>query len=122
MESIARMRSPSRSSSARSLLVTGGTGLLGSYLIRDLLLDGRGLAVIVRRERRASAAARIEAIVRFWEDLLGKRLARPTVLEGDLDAPRRCFVPQQRGLLDLAEPTPPARSSRVAARLRCSAR
>lgn len=71
----------------RSLLLTGGTGLLGSYLIRDLLLDGCGVAVVARRERRASAAARVEAIVRFWEHLLGKRLARPMVLEGDLDAP-----------------------------------
>ncbi len=80
------MRSTSSSTSG-SLLLTGGTGLLGSYVIRDLLLDGCDLAVVVRRERKNSAAARIEAIVRFWEDLLGKRLPRPTVLEGDLNAP-----------------------------------
>ena len=84
MEFDARMRTPSP---ARSLLLTGGTGLLGSYVIRDLLLDGCGIAVVVRRERRSSAAARIEAIVRFWEEHLGKRLPRPTVLEGDLNAP-----------------------------------
>ena len=87
MDSVARMRFTSSPPTSGSLLLTGGTGLLGSYLIRDLLLDGCGLAVIVRRERKTSAAARIEAIVRFWEDLLGKRLPRPTVLEGDLHAP-----------------------------------
>jgi thioester reductase-like protein len=68
-------------------LLTGGTGLLGSYIIRDLLLDGCDLAVIVRGERRTTAADRIESIVGFWEELLGKRLNRPTVLEGDLNAP-----------------------------------
>ncbi|MFM9023879.1 MAG: SDR family oxidoreductase [Planctomycetaceae bacterium] len=71
----------------RTLLLTGGTGLLGSYLIRDLLLDGCDLAVVARGERRSTAADRIEAIVGYWEDLLGKRLGRPTVLEGDLHAP-----------------------------------
>jgi thioester reductase-like protein len=85
MDFVARMRT---ASPARSLLLTGGTGLLGSYIIRDLLLDGCGLAVVVRPERRVSAAARIEAIVRHWEEHLGKRLPRPTVLEGDLHAPR----------------------------------
>lgn len=68
-------------------MLTGGTGLLGSYLIRDLLLDGCDLAVVARGERRSTAADRIEAIVGYWEDLLGKRLGRPTVLEGDLHAP-----------------------------------
>jgi len=76
-----------RSASTPRLLLTGGTGLLGSYLIRDLLLGGCELAIIVRRKRRTIAMDRIESIVRFWEELLGKRLNRPKVLEGDLNAP-----------------------------------
>jgi thioester reductase-like protein len=71
----------------KSLLITGVTGLLGSYLVRDLLLDGRSLAVVVRRSRKQSAAARVETIVEHWEETLGKRLPRPTVLEGDLTRP-----------------------------------
>ena len=71
----------------KSLLVTGSTGLLGTYLIRDLLLDGRSLAVVVRGSRKQSAAARVEAIVVHWEEILGKRLPRPVVLEGDLTLP-----------------------------------
>jgi thioester reductase-like protein len=80
-------RVPLIADAPKSLLVTGITGLLGSYLIRDLLLDGRSLAVVVRRSRKQAAAARVEAIVVHWEEMLGKRLPRPTVLEGDLTRP-----------------------------------
>lgn len=69
------------------LAITGGTGLLGSYLVRDLLLAGRSLALIVRRDRKKSAATRVEALVRHWEDALDTALPRPVVLEGDLAQP-----------------------------------
>ena len=74
-------------SAGPSLLVTGGTGLLGSYLVRDLLQAGRSLALLVRRDRKRSAAARVEALVRHWEDVLDAALPRPGVLEGDLSQP-----------------------------------
>lgn len=73
--------------SRNTLLLTGVTGLLGSYLVRDLLLDGRGLAVVVRRDRKRSAGDRVEVIVRHWEAILGRALPRPVVLEGDLTRP-----------------------------------
>jgi thioester reductase-like protein len=76
-----------KAAAPKSLLVTGATGLLGSYLIRDLLLDGRPLAVVARGSRKQSAATRVEAIVGHWEETLGKRLQRPVVLEGDLTKP-----------------------------------
>jgi thioester reductase-like protein len=69
------------------LLLTGGTGLLGSYLVRDLLLAGRPLALVVRRDRKRSATSRVEAIVQQWEDSLGRSLPRPVVFEGDLNEP-----------------------------------
>ena len=78
---------PLKATSPKSLLITGATGLLGSYLIRDLVLDGRSLAVVVRRSRKQSAAARVEEILVHWEETLGKTLPRPTVLEGDLTRP-----------------------------------
>jgi thioester reductase-like protein len=71
----------------RFLAITGGTGLLGSYLVRDLLLAGRHLALIVRRDRKKSAATRVEALVRRWEEALDTALPRPVVLEGDLAQP-----------------------------------
>lgn len=74
--------------SRNTLLLTGPTGLLGSYLVRDLLLDGRPLAVLARGDRKRSAAERIEAIVRHWERVLGRPVARPTVLDGDLTRAR----------------------------------
>ncbi len=69
------------------MLITGATGLLGAYVVRDLLLDGRRLTVVARGSRRHSAAERIEEIVRHWEATLGKPLPRPVVLEGDLSRP-----------------------------------
>ena len=80
-------RAPLNAAAPKSLLITGVTGLLGATLVRDLLLDGRSLAVVVRRSRKQSAAARVEAIIVHWEETLGKRLPRPTVLEGDLTRP-----------------------------------
>lgn len=78
---------PLKATAPKSLLITGATGLLGSYLVRDLLLEGRSLAVVVRRSRKQSATSRVEEIVAHWEETLGKTLPRPTVLEGDLTRP-----------------------------------
>ena len=71
----------------RFLLLTGATGLLGSYLVRDLLLDGQELALVVRAGRKESPESRVERIVASWETELGKRLPRPRVLAGDLSRP-----------------------------------
>ena len=44
-------------------LLTGATGLLGSYLLRDCLRQGHRLAVLVRPSKRESGRQRIEAIL-----------------------------------------------------------
>lgn len=69
------------------LLLTGSTGLLGSYLVRDLLLAGRPLALVVRRDRKRSAASRVESLMQHWEETLGASLPRPVVFEGNLAEP-----------------------------------
>ena len=69
------------------LLLTGATGLLGRYLVRDLILNGVEVAVLVRPSRRENAADRVEALMGTWDERLGERLPRPTVLEGDITAP-----------------------------------
>jgi thioester reductase-like protein len=71
----------------RQVLITGATGLLGSYLVRDLLLAGENPVVLVRPDRKRNPAARIEAMVTGWEAALGESLPRPTVIAGDLTAP-----------------------------------
>ncbi len=69
------------------ILLTGATGLLGRYLLRDLLLADTSVAVLVRRGRRQNAAERVEAMMLSWESMLDRELPRPHVLEGDLTKP-----------------------------------
>ena len=69
------------------LLLTGATGLLGRYLLRDLTLADIPLAVVVRRTRWESATQRIETAMAYWERELGRSLVRPVVLEGDVAEP-----------------------------------
>lgn len=68
-------------------LITGATGLLGRYLLRDLALDGTPLAVIARPRGEVSARQRIGSILSRWEQQLGYALPRPVVLTGDLAQP-----------------------------------
>jgi len=69
------------------LLLTGATGLLGRYLMKDLLTAGQHLAVVVRPSRRNPPEIRVEAAMRVWENQLGRPLPRPTVLAGDINSP-----------------------------------
>jgi thioester reductase-like protein len=68
-------------------LLTGATGLLGNYLLRDLLLADVPMAVLVRSSRKLTARQRIEGLLCDWEASLGRPLPRPVVLEGDITQP-----------------------------------
>ncbi len=68
------------------VLLTGATGLLGRYLLKDLLVAGVPVAVVVRPSRRNSPVERVEAIMRFWEEELGRDLPRPQVFTGDVNS------------------------------------
>lgn len=69
------------------LLLTGATGLLGRYLMKDLLASGVKLAVLVRPSRKHDAETRVEAAMRVWDQMLGYELPRPVVLSGDINRP-----------------------------------
>jgi len=69
------------------VLLTGGTGLVGRYLLRDLSRYRFPLAVLARDAPSASAADRVHALTAFWEESLATRLPRPVVLAGDLREP-----------------------------------
>ncbi len=69
------------------ILLTGATGLLGRYLLRDLSLADVPVAVVVRGSRRQSADDRVEALMATWDDMLGRSLPRPYVLTGDICEP-----------------------------------
>jgi thioester reductase-like protein/putative sterol carrier protein len=68
-------------------LLTGATGLLGRYLLRNLLLRDIPVAVVVRGTRLASAKARVESLLVEIEQSLGRELPRPMVLTGELTEP-----------------------------------
>lgn len=65
-------------------LLTGATGLVGRYLLRDLLLKGKQLTVIVRPSKWLSERERIESILQMWEAELGQSLPRPVIFSGNL--------------------------------------
>ncbi|HEY4261220.1 MAG TPA: SDR family oxidoreductase [Schlesneria sp.] len=69
------------------LLLTGATGLVGRYLLRDLLQRGHAVAVVVRSDGEQTAAERIEEIMRMWDQRGEVTLPRPICLEGDVTAP-----------------------------------
>jgi len=74
-------------------LLTGATGLLGSYLLRELYRGGRNVAVVVRPSNRHSARQRIEDVMLRWEKTAGYSLPRPVVLEGDICRPNLGLEP-----------------------------
>ena len=69
------------------VLLTGGTGLLGRYLIRELTDRRVRLALLVRPTRKMSAEQRVDALMATWDAQLGRQLPRPHVIEGDLTRP-----------------------------------
>jgi thioester reductase-like protein len=78
------------------LLLTGATGLVGHYLLRDLLATDVRVALIVRPTRAESALQRIEGVMRRWEDAAGRALPRPVVLEGELSRPQLAMSAEDR--------------------------
>jgi thioester reductase-like protein len=68
-------------------LLTGATGLVGRYVVRDLLLNGHNVAVVVRPSKKCGPRERMEQILQHWEEELGRSLPRPVVLTGDIASP-----------------------------------
>ena len=69
------------------IALTGATGLLGSYLLAELLAADIPVAALVRSNRRENARQRIESTVHIFERRLGRALPRPVVIESDLCQP-----------------------------------
>jgi thioester reductase-like protein len=72
---------------SKYLLLTGATGLVGQYLVRDFLLQGTPTAVVVRSSEGESARERMENVLAHWERECGLDLPRPVCLEGDITLP-----------------------------------
>ncbi len=72
---------------APCLLLTGGTGLLGRFLLRDLSAQGRRVAVLVRGGKTGDAERRVDDLLRDWREVAAAEVPRPIVLEGDITRP-----------------------------------
>ena len=66
--------------------LTGGTGLVGAYILRDLLRSGCQVAVLARPCKKESPEQRINGILSYWEQEAGTTLPRPLVIDGDLQS------------------------------------
>ena len=77
------------------LLLTGATGLLGQYLLHDLLAAGAKVACLARDAAGESARDRIDRFLRRFERKQGRALPRPVVLVGDLGTPDLGLSPEQ---------------------------
>ena len=67
------------------ILLTGATGQLGRYLLREVLAWGHSVAVLVRDEH-TTAVERVRELHNDISDSLGRRLPTPTVVSGNLRA------------------------------------
>ena len=65
-----------------TIFLTGATGLVGRYLLKELLARGERVAVLTRAEANASAAQRIEHVLKDFES--DAFLPRPKIISGDL--------------------------------------
>ncbi|HEY7331294.1 MAG TPA: SDR family oxidoreductase [Gemmataceae bacterium] len=74
-------------SATQGIFLTGATGLLGRYLLRDLLASGRPVGVLIRDSSSASATERLAELQSFCEESLRRSLPRPVLLQGDLRRP-----------------------------------
>ena len=70
------------------ILLTGCTGFLGRYVMKDCLLADVPLVVLIRANKRETAQQRLEAVLGYWEQRLQRSLPRPVIVEGDVRQPR----------------------------------
>lgn len=70
------------------VFLTGATGFLGAFLLRDLLRQGLVVHCLVRGADAAAARARLEDNLRTYELLDGLDLDRVRVHTGDVTRPR----------------------------------
>lgn len=69
----------------KTFLLTGATGLIGSYLLKILLLNGHRVYVIARSQNGKTAQERVESLLRFWDPaIFSTYQSRMIVLEGDV--------------------------------------
>ena len=67
--------------------LTGATGLIGRYLMRDLLCSGHELCVLVRPSKKLSCDQRIDQLLMMWKRQMDLSLPLPHVVAGKVTQP-----------------------------------
>jgi thioester reductase-like protein len=70
-----------------AVLLTGATGFLGRFLMRELLAANVPVVVLVRDHRGRSAQDRVDETLAFASETLGRAVPAPLVVNGDLAQP-----------------------------------
>jgi len=71
-----------------SVLLTGATGLIGSYLLKVLLQHGHTVCCVARHKNNKSATMRVKEMLTFWDKSVIKQFKNNlTVVEGDITKP-----------------------------------
>ena len=69
----------------KKILLTGATGLVGSYLLKTLLNRNHRVYVIARKKGNLSASDRVLNSLKFWGGLSEKTiLEKIVIIEGDI--------------------------------------
>lgn len=71
-------------SKSRPILLTGATGLVGQYVMVELLQRGVPIVALVRGTKLQPAIHRIEGVMAMWEKRLQRHLPRPITVQSDL--------------------------------------
>ena len=74
-------------SDSECVFLTGATGLLGAYILHNLLKRNENVAVLVRPGRKETAERRIFKMLSHWETEKGRAISMPKVFSGDLLQP-----------------------------------
>lgn len=74
--------------SVGAIFMTGATGFLGRYLVRDLMQQGRTVAVLSRASKDETAQQRLDVLLEEMGVAGDSSLPQPVCLEGSLDQPK----------------------------------
>ena len=77
-------------------ILTGATGLLGSFLLRDLMIEDVPVVALVRSSKLETATERVEGVLQQFERQLGRALPRPIVMECNLREPELGLTSEEK--------------------------
>jgi len=85
-----------------TVLLTGATGLLGSYLLKILLTNGSKVYALARDRKYESGCDRVKKLLNFWDGSLSTTpLKNLTVISGDITLPN--FGLKQKNIIELLQ-------------------